>query len=69
MKRLPGRRLPRIFQFCKCFGPERGNRHLPEFSMLEWYSATATTGNSWTSAKIFLRLPADGPFRKDRLAE
>jgi len=43
MKRMLSKEFNKIFQICKCFRrDERGAKHLPELTMLEWYAKDNT---------------------------
>lgn len=55
MKRLLCAGYSKIFQICKCFRRhERGNRHLPEFTMLEWYETESTYSDLMTRCEQLL---------------
>ena len=52
MKRLLAAGYPRIFQICKCFRQnERGHKHLPEMTLLEWYTANADYNHMMTQCR------------------
>lgn len=56
MKRLLAAGIPKLFQICKCFRKgERGDRHLPEFTMLEWYAASRDYRDLMTDCEVLLR--------------
>lgn len=60
MKRLLAADYPRVFQICRCWrGGERGSRHLPEFTMLEWYRSYSDYTDLMTETAELLRYIAD----------
>jgi lysyl-tRNA synthetase class 2 len=63
MKRLLAAGYPRLFQVCRVWREaERGRRHLPEFTMLEWYRADADYRSLMDDCEDLLRtlVPAGG---------
>jgi lysyl-tRNA synthetase class 2 len=60
MKRLLAAGYERIFQICHCFRKkERGSRHLPEMTLLEWYRAGWTYEQMMDHTEALLRFVAE----------
>jgi lysyl-tRNA synthetase class 2 len=60
MKRLLAAGYTRIFQICKCFRQhERGRKHLPEFTMLEWYQVGSSYSNLMEECEDLVRFISD----------
>lgn len=56
MKRLLAAGFSKIFQICHCWrSNERGAKHLPEFSMLEWYLTNANYLNLMNECEELVR--------------
>jgi len=60
MKRLLADGLPRIFQMGPCFRRgERGDRHHPEYTMLEWYRANADYREILSDTRLLMNAVCD----------
>jgi elongation factor P--(R)-beta-lysine ligase len=61
MKGLLSQGHEKIFQICKCFRKnERGPRHLPELTLLEWYAKDTTYLNLMDQCQGLFRHIAEG---------
>jgi lysyl-tRNA synthetase class 2 len=59
MKRMLARGFEKIFQICKCYRrKERGSRHIPEMTMLEWYQAGLGYAEMMDQCEELLRFAA-----------
>ncbi|MEJ2662082.1 MAG: EF-P lysine aminoacylase EpmA [Desulfobacteraceae bacterium] len=60
MKRLLAAGFPRIYQITKCFRrKERGSRHLPEMTLLEWYTANTDYSDMMDQCQDLILFLAD----------
>ena len=68
MKRLVAAGYPKIFQICRCFRKdERGGRHLPELTLLEWYSAGENYDQMMDQTRELIRFVAQSVGRTEEL--
>lgn len=68
MKRLLAQGYERIFQICKCFRKhERGDRHLPELTLLEWYAAHSPYTQLMSDCEELFRHVAAATGQEERL--
>jgi lysyl-tRNA synthetase class 2 len=68
MKQLLAAGYLRIYQVCRCFRQsERGQRHLPEFTMLEWYCAGQSYLEMMTDCEKLVRYVAGQINGNDRI--
>lgn len=68
MKRLLAAGYPRIFQITRCFRKnERGHRHIPELTMLEWYCTHKTCYDITDQCEHLIRFIAHAAGHRDTL--
>lgn len=59
MKRMLAAGYEKIFQICRCWRDrERGNQHIPEFTLLEWYRAGAEYQSLMEECEALIRTVA-----------
>ncbi len=69
MKQLLAAGFSRIFQICKCFRhQERGAKHLPELTILEWYRIGHNYMNLMDDCEDLIRAVAGSISGKDRIS-
>lgn len=68
MKRLLAAGYSRIYQICRCFRQkERGSRHLPEFTLLEWYTVDDDYKGMMNQTEALIKHIAQSISREDTI--